>query len=167
MLVNCTNLESSGWINLDHIAIEAQISDVDIFRDEKLCRSMMQSVIMDKWVHDEISKRRIERMKWSGSESALWFLSIPTPPQPKINFGYYRPPRSFQSLRAAGPSYQNTRLKDVATANPPYREGLQMKEGWCATNSGSQKSRFPSLPPQLDKNNCGRSARSVYKAFLP
>ena len=63
MLVNCTNLESSGWINLDHIAIEAQISDVDIFRDEKLCRSMMQSVIMDKWVHDEISKRRIERMK--------------------------------------------------------------------------------------------------------
>ena len=73
------------------------------------------------------------------------FLSIPSPPT-EINFGYYRPPRSFQSLRAAGPSYQNTRLKDVATANPPSREGLQMKEGWCATNSGSQNPDLHPLP---------------------
>ena len=68
-------------------------------------------------------------------------------PRPKINFDHYHPPRSFQSLRAVAPSCQNKRLKDAATADPPSREGLQMKEGWCAANSGCK----PPNPAKLLK----------------
>ena len=64
-------------------------------------------------------------------------------PPPKIIFGYYHPPRSFQSLRAVGPSYQKKTPKLAATADPLSARGPTKKRMVIAATTGFQTDPRP------------------------